>query len=244
LLGTIDIPWYVTPGNHDSSKGQDYVLWDKTFPKSRNTSFKYDDYLFVNLDTSNWKDTDDPEDVQRREFLSDILDKNQDKRVIIYTHVPLVQTKKEKPYNIQPTTKRGLLDIISSSKNVVAVITGHVHLNDVKTVNGINHIVTSSLATEPCMYRYFEVYENRIETSSYPISIPRCINGIRSNWKSRTMDNRAYHTSKETESFTITLPQKLKYSYLPLAAGVGFLLVLLSVGAWLVQKFRSNEKKI
>jgi len=73
---------------------------------------------------------------------------NTSKKVIIFTHKPLVDIKLKKNPILLEAPERyrqienpsALLDLIKKSKNVIAVFQGHLHQNSINSINGIPFI--------------------------------------------------------------------------------------------------------
>ena len=62
-------------------------------------------------------------------------------------------------HTIDPTLQKIVAD---PENNVVAVLSGHLHLTGVVKENDIHHIVTSGTASYPCDFAYYEVFHDRI----------------------------------------------------------------------------------
>jgi 3',5'-cyclic AMP phosphodiesterase CpdA len=65
-----------------------------------------------------------------------------------------------------------LIALISRHPNVRAVISGHLHMNIIEEINGVQHIVTASLPEYPVEYREVAVYDDRMEITTRGLSDP------------------------------------------------------------------------
>lgn len=73
--------------------------------------------------------------------------------------------------------------ILESHTNVKSVITGHHHIADIRTVNGIHYVTCPSVLTYPCKYTKFTVTPTTMTVETIPIEndeiIAEALAGIR-----------------------------------------------------------------
>lgn len=63
-----------------------------------------------------------------------------------------------------------LMEVLSSHPQVKVLFTGHAHVNYVEESHGIVQITTSALPEYPCEFREVEVYDDRLEIYTRPLS--------------------------------------------------------------------------
>ena len=63
-----------------------------------------------------------------------------------------------------------VMEILTNSPNVVAVFSGHAHMNFIEEQSGIVHIATSALTEYPAEFRDIHVYEDRLEVHTLGLS--------------------------------------------------------------------------
>jgi len=123
VLRSLQMPFHVVIGNHDSISDTDRSVWEKLFPQSLNFHFKHSGWQFVGLDSSegtkfektrvqgatlNWLDENRPK-----------LDR--DSPTVVFTHFPLGDGVPMRPLNADAVLER------FKEVNLVAVFDGHFH---------------------------------------------------------------------------------------------------------------------
>ena len=63
-----------------------------------------------------------------------------------------------------------VLEVLQRHPNVKAVLCGHVHMHFIEPDQGFTHIVTGSMPEYPCEYREIQVFDDRMEVYTMPLS--------------------------------------------------------------------------
>lgn len=150
LLKKLNKKAYVLLGNQDvlSSSGVDkeyyYKRISKTLrnhSKTPNFTFEKKGYVFVAMDGSKqfFQSANGYYTTHELMWLSNTLEKNKDKKIIILQHFPLLETssKWQEAKNIDEYK-----EILSQNDNIKAIISGHYNTNIEKKENNILHIVS------------------------------------------------------------------------------------------------------
>lgn len=123
IFKTLDIPYYVVPGNHDHLSHDDRKPYDSVFPDRLNYRFDAGGWQFVALDSTegqNYQQTHiKPATLQ---FLDDTIPKlDRSRPTVIFTHFPLGPDVKYRPVDAD--------DVLARFKdhNLRAVFCGHFH---------------------------------------------------------------------------------------------------------------------
>ena len=116
--------------------------------------------------------------IDNASWLDQTLNKMENQKVLLFSHVPLFPPRKPVLSHILPTLKRegwqaygfGLKpevskpfrDVIAKHGHVVAHYSGHCHVHSVIESRGTHYVTTASMSSQPWEYRYIEVYADRI----------------------------------------------------------------------------------
>lgn len=167
IVKNLDIPYYIVIGNHDVfkngnlSKAQ-YIETVRNLdsaykPKNQNYVFKKNGFVFIVVDGAKEiipnavgyyrKDTLD--------WLEKQLTKYKNKPVIIAQHYPIVPPKISQSH--ETYKKEEYLARLDKYNNVVAIISGHYHMNSEQMRNGVYHISSPSLIVQPNCYKIIEI---------------------------------------------------------------------------------------
>lgn len=165
-INKLEAPYYLAFGDHDVYKAgglskETYIKIVKTYnwfyrPTKPNYVIKKNGFVFIVLDGAKeiipgaigyYKDN-------TITWLDKQLTKYEKRPVVILQHFPLVPPKELKSHRVyQPEQYQEVLD---KHKNVIAIVSGHYHMNGEKMENGIYHISTPALLKSP---NYFKVIE-------------------------------------------------------------------------------------
>jgi hypothetical protein len=181
-LAGLKCPFYPVPGNHEiiqqEGNPQYEAPYKAAFGAERvNYTFHAAGIQFVMLN-----DSGAPQSNQtavghaRREWLRGVLGGSPKTPKIICCHIPLAPVrdpevlKQSFPYGSEIAHDDEMLKIVTDpANNVIAVLSGHLHLTGVARFNGIYQIVVSGSASYPCDYAYYEVFANRIHVRMYTV---------------------------------------------------------------------------
>ncbi len=172
IINKLKAPYYLVIGNHDVFKSKNLskeryneivrennIFW---FHRKWNYLFRKKGYTFIVVDGAKEiipgavgyyrADT--------LEWLDKQLTKNQKKPVIIFQHYPIIDApefgssrlKTHRTY--QPEKYFDMLDL---HDNVIAIISGHFHVNSEMMRNGVYHISTPSLLGNPHVYKIIDI---------------------------------------------------------------------------------------
>lgn len=171
IVRKLKVPYYVTLGNHDvyksknMSKARYYeILRESNLlyrQRTPNYEFKKDGFVFLIVDGA--KEVIPGSAGYYRQDTLDWVDKkltkNEDKPVIIFQHFPLVypdssesRLKTHKTYRVEDYQ-----EILDKHHNVLAVISGHFHVNNETMKNGVYHISSPSLISIPQSYKIIDI---------------------------------------------------------------------------------------
>ena len=163
----LDVPYYLVIGNHDVYKAggmskENYIdiVKDNNFlykPSKPNYVFKKDGFVFIVVDGA--KEVIPGSIGYYREstlaWLDKQLKKHKKRPVIILQHYPLAEPKEHKSHRTYQPEK--YFEVLSKHKNVIAIISGHYHVNAEKMQDGIYHISTPALINPPNYYKVIDI---------------------------------------------------------------------------------------
>lgn len=162
----LEVPYYLAFGDHDVYKagGLSKVEYLKTVkmhnwfykPLKPNYVVKKKGFVFIVLDGA--KEVIPGSIGYYKENTLEWLDKQLSKYkrhpVVILQHYPLLPPKELKSHRVYQAEK--YFEVLDKHKNVIAIVSGHYHMNGEKMQNGVYHISTPSLLKSP---NYFKVIE-------------------------------------------------------------------------------------
>jgi len=172
IINKLEVPYYLALGDHDVFKSKNLskdqyveivrnnnIFW---FRREWNYSFKKKGYTFLVVDGA--KEII-PGSVgyyraDTLEWLDKQLTKNSKRPVIILQHYPILDMKefgsaKLKTHRTYQPEK--YFEILDKHKNVLAVLSGHFHVNCEEMRNGVYHISTPTLLGEPYQYKIIDI---------------------------------------------------------------------------------------
>ncbi|MDR1167353.1 MAG: metallophosphoesterase [Heliobacteriaceae bacterium] len=171
MANKLNVPYYAVIGNHDVfkngglSKEQylEIMRYNNIFykPKKPNYVFKKDRFVFIIVDGAK-EVIPGPAGYYREDtlkWLDKQLKKYKNNPVTIFQHYPLIEPKILKSHRTHQAEV--YLDLLGKHNNVIAVISGHYHVNGENMQNGIYHISTPSLLNEPNSYKIITVVTTR-----------------------------------------------------------------------------------
>lgn len=180
MLAKLKVPFYPVIGNHEDIQRegdpQYQAPYCAAFGDNRiNYTFMAGGIQFVVLDDSGALATNSTAvGIARRNWLQGVLEATPGVPKIIATHIPMVSMRQtsvlERSFGFGSYAARdsAMLALVEQhSDDVVAVLSGHVHLTGAVEQNGIHHIVPSGLASYPCDYAYYQVFPDHIHVQMH-----------------------------------------------------------------------------
>ena len=167
IINKLNVPYYIVIGNHDVFRNnglskahyleivRDYNFFYKY--KKPNYVFKKDGFVFIVVDGAKeiipgsigyYKE-------ETLTWLDKQLKKYKHKPVIILQHFPLIATKEVTTHEVYQKEK--YLDLLDKYDNVISIIAGHLHFNSEIMRNGVYHITSPTLLSEPPVYKVITV---------------------------------------------------------------------------------------
>ena len=165
-LNKLDRPFYPVIGNHDKSEGAWVTEWAKLGQENTTYSFNFAGWHFIVLDSVNDTDTEQgiiTDDIMK--WLQEDLKAHKTMPTIICLHflvndVPgfteLCAFLGSNPYI---DNNKEFKVMLNNYSNVVAVLSGHGHLNSITYNNNVTFIETASVIQYPITYDIYQVYE-------------------------------------------------------------------------------------
>lgn len=163
----LNVPYHVIIGNHDVFKNNGLskdkyleIIRDNNclyLHKKTNYVFKKNGFIFIVVDGA--KEIIPGSTGYYREDTLKWLDKQLTKysknKVIILQHFPLVTSKDIKSHEVYH--KEQYLDILDKHDNVISVIAGHLHSNNEVMRNGVYHITSPTMLSDPPVYKIITI---------------------------------------------------------------------------------------
>ena len=163
----LDVPYYLVFGDHDVYKNDgmskaDYIKIVKENnlfykPSTPNYVIKKNGFVFIVLDGAKevipgavgyYKDS-------TLQWLDKQLTKYKKHPVVILQHYPIVEPKERKSHRVYKPER--YFAVLDKHNNVIAIVSGHYHLNGEQMKDGIYHISTPSLLNSPNYYKVIDI---------------------------------------------------------------------------------------
>lgn len=184
ILDELKCPYFTVVGNHENMNTEGNLnAYKRIFGKDRvYYSFIHKGYHFILFNNSNGLGSAGDSTTKRNEWLEKTLNEYDTYPKIIVCHIPLIAFREDAilrksfgfwTYKLKGENTWGIIQ--KHSDRVIAVLNGHIHLTGVMKTNNsrlsflfpgdddIYHISPSGLASYPCHYAYFKVFENKID---------------------------------------------------------------------------------
>ncbi len=167
IVNNLKIPYYIVIGNHEVFKSQhftkvDYMKMVRKYskyckPKSANYVFEKKGMVFIVVDGAK-EIIPGPAGYYKKDtlkWLDKKLTKYRNSQVVILQHFPIVAPC----YNRTHTTYdvASYEAVLKKHTNVIAIISGHYHVNGETKKDGIYHISSPALVEPPHNYKIIEV---------------------------------------------------------------------------------------
>ncbi len=171
IANKLKVPYYIAVGNHDVYKNKhmskteyfEIIREGNPFKRQRSANYKFRKRNFVFLTVDGAKEVI-PGSIgyYRKDTLAwvdKVLTKNKKRSVIIFQHFPVEypdgiesKLKTHKTYKVEEYQ-----EMLSKHDNVLAVLSGHFHVNDENMKNGVYHISTPALIAVPYSYKIIDI---------------------------------------------------------------------------------------
>ena len=172
IINKLEVPYYIALGDHDVAKSKNLSkdIYSETIRENNifwlrrkwNYSFRQKGFQFLVVDGA--KEVI-PGSVgyyrnDTQEWLAKQLTKNKKRPVIIFQHYPIIDMKefgtgKLKTHRTYQPEK--YLEILDKHTNVLAILSGHFHVNAEEMRNGVYHINTPTLLGPPVQYKIVDI---------------------------------------------------------------------------------------
>ena len=184
-------PLFPVLGNHDTYRKNHenwLKIWNQEFPGDQVFySYNCRGYHFVMLDCL-YNNSAPLREPQFR-WLDADLAQHSDYPTFIALHTPVGETGEN------PELTQGLLPRIRGNPQVKAIISGHTHINTIRTEADCAHPVCAAAVEYPLMFREFVIFENHMEIRSYQAS--------------RAMQRKSFMTVEEKTAYAQKRKHKL-----------------------------------
>ncbi|MDK2784845.1 MAG: hypothetical protein PWR11_711 [Bacillota bacterium] len=128
------VPFYAVPGNHDV-RGEGRLLFEEFTGSPPYWSFSRDGYLFIGLD-----DADGELSREQLDWLTAELARPGPK--LVFLHIPLWDPRPGEDHALKRTEEAARLHELFWQHQVIAVLSGHVHLFACQEKDGITYVTT------------------------------------------------------------------------------------------------------
>jgi 3',5'-cyclic AMP phosphodiesterase CpdA len=179
-LAGLNCPYFPGVGNHEDTQQEGnasyLALYRQFFGTGKeNYSFTVKGVRFLMVDDSGAPTTNTTSvGIARDAWVASQLAASPGVPTIICAHIPLVSVRESSvlaasfgftSYYAKDTT---LLNTINQhADDVVAVLSGHLHLTGAVEINGIHHIVASGTGSYPCDFAYYEIYPDHMRVQMF-----------------------------------------------------------------------------
>ena len=167
IINKLKVPYYIVIGNHDVFKSngvskKEYIAAIKRHnwlyrPSKPNYVFKRGEFVFIVVDGA--KETIPGTGGYYRPRTLDWLDKQltkyKNRKVVILQHFPILQPIESKTHRVY--MPENYYAVLNRHNNVIAIISGHYHINKEKMENGIYHITSPCVLTPPNPYKIIDI---------------------------------------------------------------------------------------
>lgn len=167
IINKLNVPYYIVIGNHDVFKNNglskiqylEIVRDNNCFYryKEPNYVFKKNGFVFIVVDGTKEiipgsigyykQDTLD--------WLEKQLKKYKKSKVVIIQHFPLITLKESQTHYVYQKEK--YIELLDKYDNIISVIAGHLHNNQEVMRNGVYHITSPTLLSEPPVYKIISI---------------------------------------------------------------------------------------
>ena len=174
ILAELKCPFYPVIGNHEDNQQEGDAQYEAMFRAAYggrhvNYTFRQGKIEFVILDNSGAPSSNRTEVGRRRNcWLRDVLEGSKYPKIIC-CHIPIVPIREEAVlaksfgFGSYAAIDDELLKLVDShSRQIIAVLSGHLHLTGMVRRKGVHHISISGTGSFPCDFACYEVFADRI----------------------------------------------------------------------------------
>ena len=167
IANRLNVPYYLVIGNHEVFKSGDLskirymeiIKENNLFYRPTTPNYKFTKKGFMFLIVDGAKEVIPGSNGYYRqdtlEWVEKQLNKNPKKPTIILQHFPLVPPKDMVTHKTYQAEK--YLEMLDRHNNVIAVVSGHYHINGEQMKDGIYHICSPTLLNEPYQYKIIDI---------------------------------------------------------------------------------------
>ncbi|MEN8253910.1 MAG: family 43 glycosylhydrolase [Verrucomicrobiota bacterium] len=160
ILGNLDCPAYMIPGNHDVGNEPSPASLEQ-YRKTVGTdyfSFNHKDWSFVGVDTQLMMKHLPGESEAQMQWLTNVLQQAESGKIVMFGHVPIYKVSPDEAndyYNLPPETRSMLPDLLVQH-GVKAYLSGHTHARIINDYQGMQLVtaVSTSLNRDDNPYGY------------------------------------------------------------------------------------------
>lgn len=167
IVNKLNVPYYMVIGNHEvfKSNGLSKIQYIETIrdnnifykPRKPDYFFKKGEFGFIIADGA--KEIIPGANGYFKEstlnYVDKQLTKHKDLKFVIFQHFPLIEPEDSKSHATYK--KEEYLKMLDKHSNVIAIVSGHFHMNHEKMENGIYHINSPSLLKLPHQYKIIDI---------------------------------------------------------------------------------------
>lgn len=188
IVNKLKVPYYLVIGNHDVYKNNGLskthyleIVHDYNFlyyHKQPNYTFRKNGFIFIVVDGA--KEVIPGSVGYFREdtlkWLDKQLTKHKRKNVVIFQHFPLVSQKEIKSHEVYQKEK--YFEVLDKHDNVISIIAGHLHSNSEIMRNGVYHITSPTMLSNPPVYKVINIsttkgFSPMVYTELKEVEIPK-----------------------------------------------------------------------
>ncbi len=167
IANKLNVPYYMVIGNHEVFKSGDLskirymeiIKENNLFYRPTKPNYKFTKKGFMFLIVDGAKEVIPGSNGYYRQdtldWVEKQLNKNSKKPTIILQHFPLVPPKEMVTHKTYQAEK--YLKMLDKHNNVIAVVSGHYHINGEQMKDGIYHICSPTLLNEPYQYKIIDI---------------------------------------------------------------------------------------
>lgn len=176
IYDKLPVPLYPAIGNHENAQREGNPQYEEPYKQlfgadKVNYGFVHKGLHFIVINNSGTWSIDDGEVLdQRLQALRRLLGEHPALPKIICSHIPLIPIRQDEVlaksfgFSSYYTKEKELLQLLEQHQDqVLAVLSGHIHISGVVKQQSIHHIVVSGLASFPHDFAVYTVYEDRID---------------------------------------------------------------------------------